>query len=124
AETSRAAGIPDLLANIPQTALPTAMPPCSTSRYIDKARARRYDGDIVCAATFKQARMPIHAIPLANNTRVRALNARTCPARNVIAANRRVAKTTRRSTESQERKRGSRAAPAKAPKPKEPSSRP
>ena len=56
-------------ASAPQTALPNAMPPCSTSRYIESARARIHDGHMVCATTLKHARMPIQAAPAVNNTR-------------------------------------------------------
>ncbi len=45
------------------------MPPCKTSRYMDSARARKNDGHMVWAAMFRQARIPIHAVPPANNTR-------------------------------------------------------
>src|SRR5690348_17925846 len=69
---------------------------------------------------FKHARIPIHAIPLANNTRLRAGNVETLPAAKLMAANSRVPNTTNPSTDNLLRNRGSAAAPAKAPKPKDP----
>src|SRR5947208_3794004 len=77
------------------------MPPCSTSRYIDKARARKNDGDIVCAATLRQARIAIHAVPLANNTKLSHPKDCVRPAANVMEAKSRIAKTTTQYTEKQ-----------------------
>jgi hypothetical protein len=35
------------VANAPQSVLPIAIPPCKTNKYIDNARARTQDGDMV-----------------------------------------------------------------------------
>src|SRR2546430_16502774 len=123
-EYRSAEGTPTLVARPPHTALPTAIPPCRTSRYMDNARARNHGGDIVCAATFRQARIPIHAIPLANNTRLSAGKVSTLPAAKLIAANSRVPNTTSPSTDNLLRNRGNAAAPASAPRPKDPSNNP
>src|SRR6476619_4103903 len=55
----------DLEATAPQTALPNASPPCSTSTYIEITRARTQAGAAVCAARFSVARMLSHASPAA-----------------------------------------------------------
>ena len=98
AEHSRAAGTPTRVARAPQAVLPTAMPPCNTSRYIDNARARKNDGHMVWAATFRQARIPIHAVPLANNTRHSQEKVWTRPAAKVMAAKSRMSSATTPST--------------------------
>ena len=69
ADQARAAGTPWREASSPHTALPTAIPPCSTSKYIERARARIQEGHMVWATTLKQAKMPIQAAPAVNNTR-------------------------------------------------------
>ena len=99
ADQASATGTPLRAANSPHTALPNAIPPCSTSRYIDKARARIHDGHMVCATTLKHARIPIHAVPAVNSTAQNHSKARTCPAANVIPANTTVAAATSPSTE-------------------------
>lgn len=57
------------LASAPQSALPKAIPPCSTKRYMDSARARTQFGDMVCAAVFREAKIPIQAVPPLNVTK-------------------------------------------------------
>src|SRR2546430_6625604 len=94
------------------------------NRHIDKARARKNDGDIVCAATLRQARIAIHAVPLANNTKLSHPKDCVRPAANVIAAKSRIAKTTTPSTEKRLRIRGKTVAPASAPNPNDPSNNP
>ena len=47
ADHANAAGTPCLDASVPHTALPTAIPPWSTSKYMDRARARIHGGHIV-----------------------------------------------------------------------------
>ncbi len=69
AEHSNALGNPTRVATAPHMVLPIAMPPCSTSKYIDSARARTQDGHMVWAAVFKHARIPIHAAPAVAITR-------------------------------------------------------
>jgi hypothetical protein len=91
---------------------------------MDNARARNHGGDIVCAATFRLARIPIHAIPLVNNTRLSAANVSTRPAAKLMAANSSVPDTTSPSTDNLLRNRGNDAAPAKAPSPKDPNNNP
>ena len=91
---------------------------------MDSARARNQGGDIVCAATFRQARIPIQAIPLMNNTKLSAGNVSTLPAAKLMAANSNVPNTTSPSTDNLLRKRGKAAAPAKAPSPKDPINNP
>src|ERR1700730_924529 len=49
----------------PQTALPSASPPCKTNTYIEITRARTQAGAAVCAARLSVARMLIHANPAA-----------------------------------------------------------
>src|SRR5207244_13438596 len=100
------------------------MPPCSTSRYIDKARARKNDGDIVCAATLRQARIAIHAVPLANNTKQSHPKDCVRRAANDIAAKSRIAKTTTPSPENKKRIRDKNDAPARTPNPHQQSSNP
>src|SRR5579859_6732728 len=56
---------PAFEATNPQTALPRASPPCSTSTYIEITRARTQCGAAVCAARLSVARMLIHASPAA-----------------------------------------------------------
>src|SRR5271156_1271696 len=124
ADQANATGTPLRAASSPQTALPIAIPPCSTRRYMDRARARIHDGHMVCATTLKQARIPIHAAPAVNNTPQSHSKACTCPAAKVIAANTTVAAATRPSTEYRNRRRGSSAAPARAPTPKQVSRNP
>ena len=68
AATASAFAIPICFATAPHKVAPMAIPPCNTSRYIDNARARKCAGHIVCAATFKHARIPIHATPATNMT--------------------------------------------------------
>ncbi len=53
---------------------------------MDNARARTYAGHMVCAATFKQARIPIQAAPATNNTRFSQANVCARPAAKVMAA--------------------------------------
>ena len=65
---------------------------------MDSARARKNDGHIVWAATFRQARIPIQAVPQANNTRQSREKVWTRPAANVIAAKSRMSKATTPST--------------------------
>jgi len=72
---------------------------------MDSARARSHDGDIVCAAMFKHASIPIQAIPAAKNTAHNPSKIFTCPAANVIPANSRMANATIPSIESQHKER-------------------
>src|SRR6202044_1767607 len=99
ADHASAVGTPTRTASTPQIALPMAIPPCSTSKYIDSARALIHDGHIVCATKLKHARMPIHPAPAVNNTRHNTSNTCTCPAAAVIAANNTVDPATNPSTE-------------------------
>src|ERR1700680_1230337 len=115
----RAEGTPHLAASHPQTPLPRAMPPCSTSKYIDNARARIQDGHIVCATRLKQPKIPIHAKPAVNNTRQSHSKGWTHPAAKVMPANSTVAPITKPSTEQLSLRRGKIAAPARAPRPKQ-----
>src|SRR5207237_4327990 len=112
-----AVGTPTRVASAPQSALPSAIPPCNTSRYMDSARARSHDGDIVCAAMFKHASIPIQAIPAAKNTAHNPSKIFTCPAANVIPANSRMANATLPSIESLSFNLGSASLPANGPRP-------
>jgi len=47
ADQASAAGTPSRDANSPQIALPSAMPPCKTSKYMESARARIHEGHMV-----------------------------------------------------------------------------
>src|SRR5258708_19865609 len=67
ADQASASGTPLRAANSPHTPLPMAIPPCSTSRYIESARARIHGGHMVLATPFKHAKMPIQAAPPLNN---------------------------------------------------------
>ncbi len=100
------------------------MPPCSTSKYMESARARSQDGDIVCAATFRHASMPIHAKPAANSTIHNHSSFCTRPAAKVIPANSTIANATRPSTDNLCLISGNTPAPASAPTPKLASSKP
>ena len=113
-----------MVANSPHAALPSAMPPCNTSKYMESARARIHDGDMVCAATFRQARIAIHATPLANKIRHSKLKSCALPGAKVMAANNKIATATTPSTESRVRKRGKHRRSQSAPRPNDPSSNP
>src|SRR5258708_23767794 len=91
---------------------------------MERARARIHGGDMVCAATFKHARMPIQAMPLANITNHSQWKACARPAAKVINAKRMIAAATTPSTESLVLSRGGRPAPANAPRPNDPSNNP
>src|SRR5207245_7055316 len=52
-------------ATMPQTALPSARPPCRNSTYMEMTRARTHPGAAVWAETFKVARMLIQPRPAA-----------------------------------------------------------
>ena len=100
------------------------MPPCNTNRYIDSARARTQEGDMVCAAVFKHARIPIHAPPAIAMTAAIWVKSSIRPATNVIPANTTIAAPTSQSTDNFRRSRGKAMAPASAPTPKHPSNAP
>src|SRR6185312_13172888 len=123
-EQSIVAGTPYFVARAPQAALPNAIPPCRTKRYVESARARMNGGDMVCAATFRQARMAIHAAPLTNRTNNSHEKMCVLPAAKVLTAKTTTAAATTRSTEKYVRMRERTAAPASAPKPNEPSRSP
>src|SRR5260370_37934213 len=84
-----------------------------------RARARIQGGDIVCAATLRQARIPIHAAPLANRTRFSQWKTWMRPAAKVIRAKRTMAAATTPSTDKRVRRRGRTAAAGGAARPKE-----
>ena len=79
---------------------------------------------MVCAATFKQARIPIHAAPANSITAHNRAKVSTRPAVKVIPAKTRMAVPTTPSTDRLSRSRGSAKAPNSAPSPKQPSSTP
>src|SRR5215470_14357125 len=91
---------------------------------MESARARIQGGDMVWAATLRQARMAIQAAPLENSTTRSEENDCASPAAAVITAKTTIAPATTPSTESCARKRGRTVAPASAPRPKEVSSKP
>src|SRR6185436_3384883 len=98
-ERSIVVGRPYFVARAPQAADPRAMPPCRMSKYMESARARIQGGDMVCAATLRQARMPIQAAPLKKRMSVNDGKAWACPAAKVISAKTTMAAATTRSTE-------------------------
>src|SRR5690348_7232716 len=59
-------GVPTNSAISPHNAAPPAKPPCRTSKYMEMARARMWFGHMVCAATFRLARIWIQATPATN----------------------------------------------------------
>src|SRR5262250_3131480 len=124
AEQQSVLGNPTRVAKAPHIVLPIAIPPCRTSKYIDRARALTHEGHIVCAAVLRQARIPIHAAPAVAIVAHSQPNDEMRPAAKVIAANTTIAVATNPSTESWRRRRGKMVAPDKAPTPKQPSSTP